>query len=712
MVKPKLPGPGPGPDGAAPGDEPSRATREGDGAEPGPGAGAGDLGAWGPPIRRAPNAIATHPQTPEAGTPAPSPPTGPTVIPTQKISKKISPQSHQAPEIIGGSLSDPERITLIRELRRRTTPARLLPAKPKPAPPPPPPPVSPSPPLSSIPQKPRGGDPDPHGKAFNDLLAIAGGTKKFLELLRRTRAEDSLYEFVRQAWPYIDSAPFLDSWAVEALCAHLEAVTRGDIRFLLVNFPPRCSKTLVTAVCWPVWTWLQKSNGYTSGPQTRFLGASYGQDLSFKSASKMRELIDTPWFQENWGDTLKIKEGADTKAAFANTNGGDRQATSITGKLLGFGGDIVMVDDPHNTEDVESDQQREGVLQGWREISTTRLNDPKHSALVVIMQRLNEADVSGEILANKSERPWVHLMIPMRHEPRRHCTTYLPATHVKFWGDPRTEDGELMWPERFDLKAIRDIEEGLGPYMASGRLQQSPTPKGGGIIKREWWNVWPPAGEDDKWSFFLPNDPTPKIRYPDFDLIFASIDTAYTSKEENDWSACTVWGCFEDSRNRPRIMLISAWRVRLELNDLVNKIIATTARKNLECSAVLVENKASGLSVAQELKRLSRAGAFTLHMIDPRHAGGGDKVARMYAAQPSFSAGLIYAPDTSWAEMVIGETEMFPKGRHDDLSDTVSQAVNWLRKRGIARMSFEHEQDIKPRAWTGRQDGIAAEYGV
>lgn len=542
-----------------------------------------------------------------------------------------------------------------------------------------------------------------------DLIALAGGPLRLLQQIRAEKARRSLYEFVRQAWSYIDSAPFLDSWAVMALCQHLEAVTRGDIRFFLANYPPRCAKTLVTSVCWPVWTWLQDSNGYTSGPQVRFLGASYGQDLSLKGSSKMRELINTPWFQENWGELIKIKEGSDTKSAFANTAGGDRQATSITGKLLGFGGDIVVVDDPHNTEDVESDQQREGVLQGWREISTTRLNDPKKSALVVIMQRLNEADVSGEIMENKSDRAWVHLMIPMRHELGRHCITYLPSDDRRFWEDPRTEEGQLMWPERFGPKEVSDLEEGLGPYMASGRLQQSPTPKGGGIIKREWWEPWPPAGQEHLWTHDLPDSTgivASRVTYPDFDFICASLDCAATEKEENDFSACTVWGTFTNNRGQPKIMLISAWRGHYAIHDLVNRVMKTAARKGLECDTVLVENKSSGHALAQELKRLMRPGAFTLKLYDPKRDGGGDKVSRVYAVQPAFAAGLIHAPDTVWSEAVIREMELFPKGRNDDWVDCCSMAINWLRKRGLAQMPFEHEENIRPKMWQGQREAL------
>lgn len=542
----------------------------------------------------------------------------------------------------------------------------------------------------------------PNPDLIQKLLLAQGGPEKLLKAVQRTRAERSLYEFVRQAWPSIDPSPFIDSWAIKALCEHLEAVTRGEIRFLLVNFPPRCAKTLVTSVCWPAWTWIQPKtkDNITSGPQVRILGASYGQDLSLKSSSKMRELIDSPWFQTNWGDSIRIKSGSDRKSAFENTSGGDRQATSITGRLLGFGGDIIIVDDPHNTEDVESDDARETILQGWRELSSTRLNDPKKSALVVIMQRLNEADVSGEILAGKTARDWVHLMIPMEHDTSRHCVTYLPTTNEKLWEDPRTYEGDLMWPERFGTEEVAALKISLGPYMASGRLQQSPSPKGGGIIKRVWWNLWPPADETEFWTYEDPSTGVTGLRYPDLTFEFASIDTAYTEKEENDYSACTCWGIFHDRRTgEPKVILTSAWRDRLPIHDLVQRILRTVSRRKL--NAVLIENKASGLSVTQELKRLLRQGECSIYNFDPKKDGGGDKTARMYASQSAFSDGMIYAPDTRWAEMVISETEMAPKSQYMDLTDTCTQAIIWLRKTGLARLRFEYEQDTRPKIWTG-----------
>jgi hypothetical protein len=190
-----------------------------------------------------------------------------------------------------------------------------------------------------------------------------------------------------------------------------------------------------------------------------------------------------------WGNRFALSGDQNSKTQFDNTAGGTRLASSIGGTLLGVGGDVIVIDDPHNVADVESEAERARALNWWSEISTTRLNDPKQAAIVVIMQRLHEEDVSGTILSSESD-DWVHLCIPMRYDPGRHCITAPVGVDQIVWEDPRTEDGELMWPERFGEAQVEAIEAGLGPYLSSGRLQQSPQPKGGGIFKRDWWQLW------------------------------------------------------------------------------------------------------------------------------------------------------------------------------------------------------------------------------
>lgn len=532
--------------------------------------------------------------------------------------------------------------------------------------------------------------------------------QRFLDGANKTLAERHLYDFVQQGWSSVDSHQFLDAWAIEALCVHLEAVTRGEIKRLLVNFPPRCGKTIVTSACWPLWTWLQKNRSITSGPGVSFLCASYGADLSLKNAELMRSLMNSPWFQANWGDKIKIRASEDTKAAFANLDGGRRESTSITGRLIGFGGSVILVDDPHNTEDVESEAEREHVLRGWRELSTTRLNDPKKSPIVVIMQRLHEEDVSGQIIKSDDYDNWCHLMLPMRHDVSRHCVTYLDPTQdepapEQFWEDPREDEDELLWPERFGDKEIDNIIIGLGPYMASGRLQQAPSPSGGGIIHRDWWDEYAQKDTNGRYVF------------PVCEFVLASLDPAYTEKQENDFSALTVWGVWNDNGVR-KLILLYAWQKRLPIigtrfdkSQVPNwTSLPETQRRDIEqqywgltewvadaCSRfrvdrLLIESKASGISVSQAIRKLYQNESFGAQLVDPK---GKDKVARLHATVPLFADGLVYRPPYTfrWVDMVVSNIEMFPKAAHDDLVDSTSQALMFFRNNGLLQLSSERD---------------------
>jgi predicted phage terminase large subunit-like protein len=259
-----------------------------------------------------------------------------------------------------------------------------------------------------------------------------------------------------------------------------------------------------------------------------------------------------------------------------------------------------------------------------------------------------------------------------------------------------------MWPERFGAKEVEAIKAGLGPYMASGPLQESPQPKGGGIFKSEWWQVWEGT------------------HFPVIDLVIASLDSAFTEKQENDPSALTVWGVFKHpGTGRTRIILIDAWRKHLQMHGsatprLEHEILRLgddakirrykdtlwakrvgkawglvewtvhTMRK-WQASVLLIEGKASGLTVHQELRRLHFDENWSVQLVNPK----GDKVVRALAAQPTFAQGLVYAPVKDWSQLVIDEMELFPKGRYDDLTDSTTMAVSFLRSSGLLQTDAE-----------------------
>ena len=254
---------------------------------------------------------------------------------------------------------------------------------------------------------------------------------------------------------------------------HLEAVTDGRITRLLMNVPPGSMKSLLTGVIWPAWEW-----GPRNMPEMRFVGTAHEEQLAIRDSRRCRDLIKSEWFQKLW--PLELSRDLDGKREFGNTRKGIRQARSFT-SMTGVRGDRIILDDPISADNANSEVKLEAARIAFTETLPTRINSSK-SAIVVIMQRLNEKDVSGVIL--DMGLPYTHLCIPMRFDPDRSCSTNIG------WSDPRTEEGELMFPDRFGEEQVAELEKTLGSYGAAGQLQQRPSPRGGGIIKEEWFRYF------------------------------------------------------------------------------------------------------------------------------------------------------------------------------------------------------------------------------
>ncbi len=802
-------------------------------------------------------------------------------------------------------------------------------------------------------------------------LASAGS--KFQELAEREQYEDSLIEFAAYVWPVVEPAiPFIRGWAIEAIAAHLEAVSYGHIRRLLINVPPGFSKSLLTDVFWPAWEW-----GPLNRPHLRYVCASYSNHLTERDNMRCRNIVTSERYKRLWGSRFGISNEQFTKIKFANNKTGWKLATSVGGIGVGERGDRFIVDDGNNTMEMESETTRNTTNMWFTEVVPDRLNNQQVSAIVVIQQRLHEDDISG--VAISREMGYTHLMIPMEHDVARHCTTVLgvddDGNKVK-WEDPRVENGELAWPERFPEEICRELERDKGPYawcstgeapvlMAdlgmrpiseikkgdkilgftigdnkkrarlkpaevlsisvsfrsvvritlasgeiirctpdhkwwtgrndkthlpyaparkgstlsrvclpwlpdlsredvrlagwlggffdgegsvslnerrkgensplvsftqgagrnlslceklefaltklgfswsywekksqlsgadhkvrqywlkmseagrasrlplyqrflhvvqptkwkdrlieattngrlytqgekvisvepdgfetvygletttgnyvvwglassnSGQYQQTPEPRGGSIIKREFWQLW----EED--------------RYPAFDYLIASLDTAYTTKEENDPSALTIWGVFKEREsNNTKVMLVWAWQGRMEFHDLVEEVSITCTktqisdekkekrgnRPRFEVDVLLIEAKSAGLSVGQELYRLfSNSGKFGIHFPNMnRGKYTQDKVARVHSIQHMFSDRMVYAPDRMFADMVINQMAVFPKSSHDDLVDTTSQALRYLRDSGILVRREEQAIDEEAElAYKPRQQALYLPY--
>ena len=295
--------------------------------------------------------------------------------------------------------------------------------------------------------------------------------------LQAERARRWLREFVVQAWPILEpDTPLVDGIHVSAICEHLQALTEGRIRNLIINVPPGHTKSLLTCVFWPAWVWV-------SHPESRWLFSSYRQPLATRDSVKCRRLIASAWYQERWGRDYQLASDQNQKDRFENTRTGYRLVVPL-GSGTGERGDYVVVDDPHSVDQAESDAERQGAIEWWNGSMATRLNDFATGHKVVIQQRLHEADLTGDLLQKGG---YELLCLPAECEPQRRSTTSIG------WADPRRESGALLWPERVTPEDLEELKRTLGSYRYAGQYQQRPAPAEGGIFKRFWWRYWRPA---------------------------------------------------------------------------------------------------------------------------------------------------------------------------------------------------------------------------
>lgn len=273
---------------------------------------------------------------------------------------------------------------------------------------------------------------------------------------------------MREAWHVLEpNTPLVWGWHLDVLCDHLERVSRGEITRLLINIPPGTMKSLLVSVFWPAWEW-----GPFGKPSLTYLTTAYKDEISTRDTRKMRDLVLSDWYQQLWPHVVMTRTA---ETSFANGARGSRESMAFK-NLTGGRADRVIIDDPHSTESVESDLELARAIRIFRESVPSRINDPRTSAIVVIMQRLNAGDVSGVIL--KLRLDYVHLNLAMEFEADAASAS-----------DPRTHDGELLFPEKFPPLWIAQQKEILGPYAWAGQYQQRPVPRSGGMFKRENFRV-------------------------------------------------------------------------------------------------------------------------------------------------------------------------------------------------------------------------------
>lgn len=470
------------------------------------------------------------------------------------------------------------------------------------------------------------------------------------ELVEGQKLSRSLRRYVDRAWHVVEPAtPFIPNWHVDAICDHLEAISAGEIRRLIINIPPRCMKSLNVAVFWPTWDWTRR-------PERRWIFASYAQRLSVRDSLKCRRLIDSSWYQARFGHVFHLVGDQNEKTKFENDAAGYRLATSVGGTATGEGGDIIVADDPHKVDEVESEIMRQEPIDWFDGTMSTRLNDPETGAFVIVMQRVHEADLVGHLLDRGG---YTHLCLPMEHEP----------AHPFVWpDDPRQTEGELLWPARVGPSAVAELKEALGSYRAAGQLQQRPAPEEGGILKRAWWQWYgEPAGDGATGDL------------PKLDGVMQSWDTAWKDKQTSDYVVGQVWGWAGARR-----YLLNAVRARMNEPEVKREIrsLAGWVAENFQgfdVHPILVEAANVGPDIVADLRR-------TVPGVMSR-AAHGDKTQRAHAVSPQLEAGQVFLPGydersaPGFAQSLVDECASFPNGAYDDQVDAMTQALLYLRDR-------------------------------
>lgn len=470
--------------------------------------------------------------------------------------------------------------------------------------------------------------------------------------------ERTLAEFTRDAWHVIEPATeFKSNWHIDAIGEHLTAVSDFEIADLLITIPPRHMNSISVSVMWPAWCWTER-------PYLRWIFSSYAAQLSTRDSLKCRRLIRSPWYQARFSDRYALTGDQNVKTRFENTATGVRIATSVGGTGTGEGGDILVVDDPHKVDEVESDTVRAGTIDWWDGTMSTRINQPHHSGRVIVMQRVHEGDLVGHLL--EKEPAMCELRLPAEYEPKRHTVTVLG------WEDPRKKEDELLWEERFDRPAIEKMKAELGSLRAAGQLQQRPAPAEGTIVKNHWWKFYEPFQVEVE----LDDEEEPNLvawapsSAETIDEWIASWDMAFKDVKESSYVVGQIW-----ARRGADCFLVDQVRRKMNFVDTC-KALVDLSRAYPQARRKLVEDKANGPAVIAQLKRTVQG-----LIAEPVH---GDKIARAYAVSPLVEGGNVYLPNpqrAAWVEKYLAEWRIFPNGVNDDQVDATTQALNRLAGR-------------------------------
>lgn len=465
--------------------------------------------------------------------------------------------------------------------------------------------------------------------------------EKLEELKGKKLAQEKFIAFVNQVWP-----TFISGRHHARMAEAFERVARGECKRLIINMPPRHTKSEFASYLLPAW-FLGKF------PHKKVIQASHTAELAVGFGRKVRNLVDTDVYRKLFPD---LNLASDSKAAgrWNTSKGGDYFAIGIGGAVTGKGADVLIIDDPHSEQEAALAEINPDIYDKTYEWYTSgpRQRLQPGGAIVIVMTRWSKRDLTGQVLKAAAQRggdEWEVIEFP----------AILPS-------------GNPLWPEFWSMKELQALKEELPNSKWQAQYQQAPTSDTSAIIKREWWQVWD-------------SDVPPKCEF-----LLQSWDTAFEKTQRADYSALTTWGVFyqpdDNGTEQANIILLNAFRDRMEFPAL--KRTAVEEWKEWEPDSVIIEKKASGAPLIYEM----RAMGIPVQEFTPSR--GNDKISRLNAVSDLFASGRVWAPATHWAEEVIEEVASFPGGEHDDYVDSTSLALMRFRQGGYITTNLDEPDDI------------------
>ena len=460
------------------------------------------------------------------------------------------------------------------------------------------------------------------------LASLPASTR--LALLDAALRND-FYAFVQAAFPIVAGGSSLQrNWHLEAMTAALSNVINGRSRRLIITVPPRSLKSICSSVALPAYVLGQD-------PSRRIICVSYAENLSRKHGNDCRALMHSTMYRRVFPKT-RISSLKDTEAEIVTTAGGSRLTTSVGGTLTGRGGDLLIIDDPLKPQDAQSESARESLKQWYSNTLLSRLDHKSKGSIIVVMQRLHPDDLVGHLL---EQGGWAHLSLQAIAETEERIALGDNRFHQRKVGD-------LLHPDRENQVALDELRSSMGSMEFSAQYQQAPVPIGGNLIKWSWFKFY------DSPPTLIPGD-----------RLIVSWDTAMSSNQLADYSACVVLLVRGET-----VYVLDVIRARLEYPDLKRAVLLHHKRwrQTQAAYSLIIEKKGSGLSLIQDLRREN------VHVIgvDP----DGDKIMRMAAQTAPIEAGAVHLPlNAPWMDAFKKEMLAFPKGKHDDQVDALSQGL-------------------------------------